>query len=101
MLGHNQMMEIDSVLSPTPFDDPDTSILINDPILISESTPIKVNKKRKIADIADDQQKVETEEESQEKEKRKLMVCVLISFNSLRLQKEFNQFTKSSKRSKF
>lgn len=66
-------MDIDLVPSQPISFDPDTSILINepgnignDPILISESTPMKVNKKRK---IAADQQKVETEEESHEKSK--------------------------------
>ena len=65
-------MEIESVLA-----DPDTSIVMNEaatenirtegeimtPILISESTPIKGNKKRKI------EQKAENEEDSQEKSK--------------------------------
>lgn len=71
MLGSNQM-EIESILA-----DPDTSIVITEaatenvrtegemmtPILISESTPIKGNKKRKI------EQKAENEEESQDKSK--------------------------------
>ena len=85
MLGNNQM-EIESVLPPLPVD-PDTSILANEvvlenirndrqerPILISDSTPIKVSKKRKLAD----QQKVENDEESLEKSKFKLNFRVFI-----------------------
>ena len=66
-------MEIESVLPPLPVD-PDTSILANEvvlenirndrqerPILISDSTPIKVSKKRKLAD----QQKVENDEDEE------------------------------------
>ena len=75
MLGSNQM-DIESVCSSLPAN-PDTSVIITEaeseiirnhqeiPILISESTPIKVNKKRKILD----QQKVENDEESLEKSK--------------------------------
>ena len=79
-------MEIESVLPPLPVD-PDTSILANEvvlenirndrqerPILISDSTPIKVSKKRKLAD----QQKVENDEESLEKSKFKLNFRVFI-----------------------
>lgn len=97
-------MEIDSIVSPTSFD-PGTSILINDepvndPILISGSTPIKVNKKRKISPA--DQQKPESEEESTEKSNLRPSFAKQYTL-TFSYSEEFNQFSfsESSKWPKF